>query len=72
MIVDKDIKFSGEEFMELWRSSTELESQYRELKRKYGLLEDYMIKLEYRISKIEQNIELEDESDLDFKPKEDI
>ena len=53
MIEDRGIRFSGEEFMELWRSSTELEANYNELKRKYGLLEDYMIKLEYRIKKLE-------------------
>ena len=67
MIVDKDIKFSGEEFMELWRSSTELEASYNELKRKYGLLEDYMIKLELRIRRLE-----EEDIDLEFEPKEDI
>lgn len=53
MIQDKDIRFSGEEFMELWRSSTELEASYNELKRKHNLMEDYMIKLELRIRRLE-------------------
>ena len=54
MIQDKDIRFSGDEFMQVWNSSIELESKYNELKRKYELLEDYMIKLEYRIKKLEE------------------
>lgn len=53
MIEDRGIKFSGEEFMELWRSSTELEASYNELKRKHNLMEDYMIKLELRIRRLE-------------------
>ena len=55
MIEDKGIRFSGEEFMELWHSSTELEASYNGLKRKCEALEDYMIKLEYRIQQLEGN-----------------
>ena len=53
MIEDRGIKFSGEEFMELWRSSTELEASYNSLKRKCEHLEDLYIKLEQRVQHIE-------------------
>lgn len=55
MIEDKSsgIRFSGEEFMSLWRSSTELEANYNTLRRKYEHLEDLYIKLEQRVQHIE-------------------
>lgn len=46
-------RINFDEWLEVWNSSILMESKYNELKRKYELLEDYMIKLEYRIRKLE-------------------
>lgn len=53
MITDEGIRFSGSEFMEVFNSTTELESKYNELKRKYDILQDFVIKLDYRIKMLE-------------------
>lgn len=48
-------KIDTDEWMEVWRSTSDLENKYRELKTENQILNEWVRRLEFRIQKMEED-----------------